>query len=403
MGCIVAWARASTEDLRPHILDLIRDGAEQIVANTTSDEILVFTGNTASYFYHAVKHARHSFLVPSSNLYYINEPGDFLEYHRVHSEYQRYSEVFLDPIRQEATQENKKIVLIDYSLTGRTVDAFNAMLGLEEQTEFIHLAPEHQFPLSIWSPRHTKTRKVVVVGRSLLSLANGAYLRLCPSFSSKEWGQSSHHLMPQFESSEQVAKNIALIPAVEPRTDSLHEVEETNLVDLNLLTVRFSRGEDGGAIQRQWQSGLKHDLSFFIDRAEKELTVTEWRSMDESPGDEQSFLHKVIEQQSIRPEQVDNEYIAFVLSTISTYIMYTRSTCATIMSGGDLPFIMMHNRQVRDKLGKPFLKIAKGIPITNFEEFNRVLGLTSLRDSDPEWFDRIIQEIEATTEPSLSV
>ena len=83
----------------------------------------MFVGNSASYFYFAVSNQRTSYLIPISGRYLING--------RLRADPQKlkkFEEVYLLPIVTKAFNEKKRIVIIDHSGSGKSVDAFNWLL-----------------------------------------------------------------------------------------------------------------------------------------------------------------------------------------------------------------------------------------------------------------------------------
>jgi hypothetical protein len=376
-------------------LDNIRIGAEGIVRASTDEDILVFIGNSASYFYHAVKSVRRSFLVPSSNLHYTSEPREYLEYKAEH--YDLYSSVFLEPIRSEARSHGRNIVLVDYSVRGRSVDVFNAILGMEAQTEFIHLAADHQFPLNARSPKHTKTRTVVVLPASVMALADGVYRRLSPSFGKEKWGESSPELLTTYEQIEAVAADIARIPPVVLPLPELAPM--TRPVNIKNMTDRFREIEDEPS-PSTWSEGISMDLSFFIDRFQNLLGFFLKQVPSISP-------RKILDLIRMKPPKelssdIDNEEIAYELCDIYED-MHTGGGVAVVYHGKRVVTLMLVNQELFDSLAVSFAKTIVGLPVPSEleAEFHLVTGLTALQQStSPEWFQNAITE---TTTPAFTL
>jgi hypothetical protein len=376
-------------------LNNIRIGAEGIVRASTDEDILVFIGNSASYFYHAVKNVRRSILVPSSNLYYLSEPRDYLEYKAEH--YDLYSSVFLEPIRSEASTRGRNIVLVDYSFTGRTIDVFNALLGMAEQTEFIHLVANHQFPLEARSPEHTRTRSVVVLPSSVISLINGVYRRLCPSLGKEQWGESSPDLLSKYEQIEAVAADIARIPPVVLPLTELPPM--TRPVNIKSMTDRF-REMEGNPYRNTWSEGISVDLSLFVDRFEEMLEYKLSEPFSIRLNDFLAFMRKHPPSEPSR--DADIERIAYDLSHIHLRMGYY-GIGPLFSDGKRLVSLMISHQEFLDRFGVLFVKAVVSIEVPSAleAEFHEVTGLLALKEgTSPDWFQNAVSE---TTTPSFSL
>ena len=206
-------------DLDAVALECIDVGSKEILSATNEDEILVFIGNSPSYFYHSLKHVRpHVFQLPMSGLYYLDTIDGHIDEMRETQPngVKKYESVYLDPIRNLARLGNRKVVLIDWSYTGRAMDVFHAFLGIPEAEGLQIISPDSLIK-GIFNPLHLHIRKFIL-SECEGKFANQGYVRLCPGFCSHLWDTSGINLVSEYiESHPNVARNIAMIP---PPSDS---------------------------------------------------------------------------------------------------------------------------------------------------------------------------------------
>jgi hypothetical protein len=160
----------------------------------------------------AIGNKRDSFLVPISGNYAINPPDDYVE------SYRKFSEIFVFPILR--ISKTKRIVLVDYSHTGNTVDRFfKTFLEPNPLTSglkivFLNLISNFENVENLTKlPKTVKTINQVVLpdmdgNTSIYDLFNGHFLRLCPKFSFTVWHWSSADILKNFEKTENVNKAI---------------------------------------------------------------------------------------------------------------------------------------------------------------------------------------------------
>ena len=177
-------------------------GARKIIAHTSLNEMLLFLGNSASYFYYAVRKTgkREAHLIPVSGRYTLDE------------EDKRYSdshfiETYVTPVVTRALTENRVIVLIDHTHSGITVDNFVSVLDSRCngrcKLALINLVAEAQvLGHSIRPPRKVGTRYEVVLPNVGVELFNEHFFRLTPHHPRSKWHLSNPNLITEHQSKD---------------------------------------------------------------------------------------------------------------------------------------------------------------------------------------------------------
>jgi hypothetical protein len=199
-----------TQPLDDKALEAIGIGKQQILAATSEKDLLVFLGNSASYFYHAVSEQRVSYRIPISGRYVI----DALD----RKERNRFEEVFISPIVNEALKDDRKIILIDHSHTGQSVDSFNSLLRNychECRASFINLVTHTQVKDALSSkkpwihpPKTIALHSYVVLPDVAVKLFNDGYVRLSPHHPHWKWEKSTSTLLQEYQKQPKVLEAI---------------------------------------------------------------------------------------------------------------------------------------------------------------------------------------------------
>jgi hypothetical protein len=244
----------------------ILDGARQILASTAADEVLVFVGNSASYFYHALKTERpNSFLVPFSGGWY---PLDFGTWSLKLAD--KFDSVMLDPIRELALALNSAIVLVDITIHGRSVVSFDKLLRRRNcdhcRTELLQISSSPGvLPKS--NPKDIYVRAMIMV--ELDGFLVGSYVRLVPSFQHKLWAASSPALVRVYENRPVAAQAIQSIEEYVNRRGLAVESDKAPLINLvEYYDTKFSYGKGG---EEMWQSHVTLPLSHWIRHVVKSM------------------------------------------------------------------------------------------------------------------------------------
>ena len=206
----------------------------------------MFLGNSASYFYFAVSQERDSYLIPISGRYLIDE------YTIPHQEKRRrFEEVYLSPIVTKALNEGRRIVLVDHSHTGRSVDSFNSLLQIscpKCPRSFLNLVTEAQNNRWIQNPKTVTTLGQVVVPNVAVDLFNDGYVRLTPHHPHWEWHESSSSLLEKYQENPLVSEAIRCIRNIQnPSSPSVQEA-----------TVGTHGAKDGDSEEN---AGFEEDLN----------------------------------------------------------------------------------------------------------------------------------------------
>jgi hypothetical protein len=204
----------TNQDLDDEALDAIRTVKEAILkASSPTSDVIVFIGNSGSYFYHAIKKQRDAYLVPISGRYLTRPENMPSKEART-----TFQQVFLLPIIKRAFYGQKNIILVDHSQSGQSVDSFNEMLQslcLKCRTEFINIIPQQKAMAGTIRAPYT----VQTIGHIYLpyymsaQLFNDGYVRLSPQFPHGKWHEATASMMREYEEQPRVRAAIAQIMA----------------------------------------------------------------------------------------------------------------------------------------------------------------------------------------------
>jgi hypothetical protein len=169
----------------------------------------VFLGNSASYFYFTISKQRDSYLIPISGRYLIDEftISDT-------EKCKRFEEVYLSPIVTKALREDRRIIIVDHSHTGQSVDSFNLLLKNycpACRTSFLNLVTEAQHNVWIKPPKTIEPLGEVVVPNVAVDLFNDGYVRLTPHHPHWKWDESSSSLLKKYGENSRVLEAISRI------------------------------------------------------------------------------------------------------------------------------------------------------------------------------------------------
>jgi hypothetical protein len=201
-------AERSTEDIFPTVVSV----SKQILHATSNDELLVFVGNSPSYFYHLVREFRDCVALPFStsrfNLANFNFDRDTFP------GLDHFVEVLLRPI----FDKKKPIVLIDMSVSGRTINILNRLMKSrcrECKIQYLQLFIENSTVFSLpQSPREVDTRAIIFIPEICSNFSYNLFHRLMPKLSREHWSKASQGLMHAYKAQPEQAAVIAHIEAL---------------------------------------------------------------------------------------------------------------------------------------------------------------------------------------------
>lgn len=206
---LFAHILSCTKPLDDEALAAIKIGKQEILRSTSDKDLLVFLGNSASYFYHAVSKERDSYLIPISGRYRVfgrDSPDKKM--------IKRFVNVYLSPIVKKALGEDKRIVIVDHSHTGQSIENF-VLLWMEYSSpcyiSFLNLLTQTQRRVGVIDPRYTQLLGKVTMPDIAIHLFNDGYVRLTPHHQHWKWGESSPSLLENYEQNSEVLKAIELI------------------------------------------------------------------------------------------------------------------------------------------------------------------------------------------------
>jgi hypothetical protein len=204
------------------MLEAISFGADKIVDFTDSKDVLVFLGNSASYFYHGVRaigklnsgKKRDSFLVPISGASELSVSvdhkrsisGELTIWSKIWSIWRvrKFRNTFIDPIVEQSL--GKRIVLIDFSWTGKGVENLHkifqdAVAASHNKPEIVFLnltTKEQHYFRERKLPNNIETIREVILKEHCLPLFNGKYQRLVPDYKFGKWLEDYGNILAEF-------------------------------------------------------------------------------------------------------------------------------------------------------------------------------------------------------------
>ncbi len=125
---------------------------------------------------------------------------------------EKYEQVFLDPIREHARETGQTIVYVDISITGRSVELFDAIMRRNvpelKKAELLMLTDTLSQVPQI--PREVLVRKSLYTKKGY-ELVQGYFARLTPQFPRTRWFCSDPAIMRVYPNIPSAARNIKLI------------------------------------------------------------------------------------------------------------------------------------------------------------------------------------------------
>jgi len=206
------------KDLTDDVVKSLWKAKREVIEATKESDTLLFIGNSAKYLYHTFSVSetpkRNVKFVPMSGGCYIGQ-GTIPKPKNL----QKYCTQVIDPIWGNRPS---RIVLVDHSLSGQSIDSYHrilmecAKIASIELTgvAFVNLVSENQaktgpFP----KPRTMPTIATIIVGKKddMRDLANDKFLRLAPHYQHWKWEEDAKKLIQTLEEDEDVCKNIKKI------------------------------------------------------------------------------------------------------------------------------------------------------------------------------------------------
>lgn len=190
-------------------MEAIGIGQREILENTRKNDLLVFLGNPASYFYHAVASQRDAHLVPIFATAWFDTDRILAE------DRATFENVFLAPI-VKATESRRNIVIIGHSIDG-SESASNTFISVLRQfcprckLSYLNLITEFQLGLSTENQKGLKKLTKIVLPGIAIRLFNRDFVELCPEFPPSQWHTATTIMLNTFERQPEVYETISRI------------------------------------------------------------------------------------------------------------------------------------------------------------------------------------------------